>query len=86
MHINTEKDISGDIAKQLRANAKLTQKQFWYSLGLTQSGGSRYERLQAIPRPVRILIFAMYVAGIQIDATSEQGAAQLIALAKKQSH
>lgn len=85
MHIATEKDISGHVAKQLRIAADLTQKEFWASLGLTQSGGSRYENENSIPKPIRILIFAVYVAGIRIDAETQPGADQLKRLAMLQA-
>jgi transcriptional regulator with XRE-family HTH domain len=85
MHIPTEKEITGVVAKQLREDAGLTQKEFWCPLGLTQSGGSRYEQGKAIPMPTRILIFAAYVAGIRLNASTAAGAAQLVRLAKLQS-
>lgn len=85
MHIATEKEISGSVAKQLREQANKTQKEFWTSLGLTQSGGSRYEKDNPIPKPIRILIFAMYVTELKIDATTPAGVAGLIRLAKLQA-
>jgi transcriptional regulator with XRE-family HTH domain len=83
--ILTENDITGSAAKGLRERAGMRQKAFWASLGLTQSGGSRYEQGQTIPRSIRILMFAMYVAGVNVDATTEEGAAELIRLAKLQA-
>lgn len=85
MHIQTEKDVSGTAAKFLREQAGLTQKEFWKSIGLTQSGGSRYEQGQTIPRPIRILLFVMYAAGLKIDATTEAGAAALTRLSHIQA-
>ena len=54
-------------------------------MGLTQSGGSRYEQGQRVPRPIRILIYTMYVAGIQVDATSKDGIDRLFRLAQLQA-
>lgn len=85
MHITSEKDITGQAAKYLREQANLTQKAFWNSVGLTQSGGCRYEQGQSIPRPIRILIYTIYAAGIRIDATSEAGTSELQRLAKLQA-
>lgn len=83
--IASEKEINGAAAKALREDAGMTQKEFWNSMGLTQSGGSRYEQGHRIPRPIRILIYTMYVAGIKVDATSKGGTDQLIRLAQLQA-
>lgn len=85
MNIASEKDINGAAAKALREQAGLTQKAFWNAMGITQSGGSRYEQVQTIPRPVRILIYAMYVAGIRIDASTKPGTDHLLKLAQLQA-
>jgi transcriptional regulator with XRE-family HTH domain len=85
MKIETEKDVTGEAAKYLREQSGLTQKVFWSSIGLTQSGGCRYENGQSVPKPVRILIFANYVAGFKIDATTPDGVCGLLRLAKIQA-
>lgn len=77
MNITTEAEIDGAAAKKLREEAGLTQREFWNRLGLTQSGGCRYEGGQTIPKTVRILLFAMYVAGIRIDPTTKDGGEEL---------
>ncbi len=85
MNITSEKDINGHAAKALREKAGMTQKAFWNSLGLTQSGGSRYEQGHPIPRPVRILIFTMYVSGLKVDASTKEGVDGLSRLAQLQA-
>lgn len=85
MDIKTEKDITGAAAKALREQAGETQAIFWKAVGLTQSGGSRYEGGQTIPKPVRLLIFIRYVAGLKIDLSTPEGAAQLVRLANLQA-
>jgi len=85
MNVTTEKDITGEVAKALREQAGLTQKAFWNALGITQAGGSRYEQAKLIPRPLRILIYTLYVAGVRVDATSKAGAEHLVNLAKLQA-
>lgn len=50
--------IDGTMARQMRLSARLNQQQFWGRLGVTQSGGSRYESGRAIPKPVRKLLLA----------------------------
>lgn len=73
MEIKTEKDITGEVAKQLREKAGETQAVFWKAVGLTQSGGSRYESGLTIPKPVRQLLYIRYVAGLKLDTTTTEG-------------
>ncbi len=35
----------------------VSQGEFWEPLGVTQSGGSRYENKRNIPKPVQILLY-----------------------------
>ena len=42
----------GDYRKKLGVN----QQDFWSGLGVTQSGGSRYENYRRIPAPTAILL------------------------------
>ena len=50
---------TGDI-REFRRNLEMNQKEFWSRLGVTQSGGSRYESGRAIPKPVQKLITLTY--------------------------
>lgn len=84
MNIKTEQDIDGATAYWLRRRAGLQQRQFWQSVGMTQSTGCRCENGAPISKPVRTLIYAQYVAGLTIDATTERGAAELVRLASIQ--
>jgi transcriptional regulator with XRE-family HTH domain len=84
MVILTEKDIDGTCARELRKRLDMTQPEFWGAVGLTQSGGCRYEKGGSIPRPYRILIFLIHVAGLTIDVTSRDGAGAAKALAELQ--
>jgi transcriptional regulator with XRE-family HTH domain len=84
MDIHTEKDITSEAVKRLREKAGLSQSAFWKPLGVGQSGGSRYERGRPMIMPLRTLVYAIYVAGIKIDATTPTGAADLRRLAKLQ--
>lgn len=85
MDIKTEADIDGSVAKRLREQAGLTQAVFWNSVGLTQAGGCRYEGGNKIPKPIRILLFTKYVAGVRLDAQTQEGAEDIRRLAKLQS-
>ena len=85
MNIATEQQVNGAAAKHLREKAGQSQKAFWGTFGLTQSCGCRYENGAEIPKAIRTLIFLSHVAGLDIDAASEEGAAALIRLAKLQA-
>ena len=46
--------------RQLRKRHGLNQREFWRRVGVTQSGGSRYENGRSLPKPVRILLDLAY--------------------------
>lgn len=46
--------------RALRRRLGLNQQQFWSPIGVTQSGGSRYENDRAMPAPVRELVRLVY--------------------------
>jgi transcriptional regulator with XRE-family HTH domain len=54
-------------ARELRRKLGLNQSQFWSKLGVTQSGGSRYESGRAMPRPVQALLRLVHVEQIDIN-------------------
>ena len=39
--------------REIRRRLGLNQEQFWTQIGVTQSGGSRYESGREMPKPVR---------------------------------
>ena len=45
---------------RMRKTSRMTQEDFWGRIGISQSGGSRYERGRSIPEPVRILLALAY--------------------------
>jgi len=53
----------GDIRRKLGLN----QSEFWGKIGVTQSGGSRYESGRNMPRPVRELLRLVHVEGIDLS-------------------
>lgn len=59
------KKDAGDVAT-IRQKLGLNQQQFWARLGVTQSGGSRYENGRNMPRPVQELVRLVYVENIDI--------------------
>lgn len=85
--ITTEADITGDVARELRAKLHLSQREFWGAVGVTQAAASRYEtgkRTEDMAKPIRILVFTNYVARLKIDASTKDGVRQLRSLAKIQ--
>lgn len=84
MVIRTENDITPSVARSLREKTGLTQKQFWESVGSNQPSGHWYERgkRRGIPRPIRILIFQRYVAGIDLDYSSPEEASAAISIGR----
>lgn len=54
------KTMTGAEVKAIRQKLGLNQQQFWSPIGVTQSGGSRYETGRNIPKPVRLLIGIAY--------------------------
>lgn len=46
--------------RALRNSKRLNQSEFWQRLGVTQSGGSRYETGRRIPKPVKMLLDLAY--------------------------
>lgn len=69
-----------DVA-ELRRKLQLTQKEFWGQIGVTQSGGSRYENNRRIPAPISLLLEVTYLKGLNLD-TVAKGDAEILAYLK----
>lgn len=54
-------------AREIRRKLGVNQQQFWSELGVTQSGGSRYESGRNMPRPVQQLLRLVHVEKIDIN-------------------
>ena len=52
--------------RHLRKQLGLNQQEFWSAVGVTQSGGSRYESGRAMPRPVNTLVRLVHIEGIDL--------------------
>lgn len=46
--------------RKARSKLGINQSKFWSRVGVTQSGGSRYESGRSIPDPVKILLTVAY--------------------------
>jgi transcriptional regulator with XRE-family HTH domain len=52
--------------RDLRQRLGLNQQEFWSAVGVTQSGGSRYESGRSMPKPVRELLRLVHIEGIDV--------------------
>jgi DNA-binding transcriptional regulator YiaG len=57
---------NSDHPREIRRKRGLNQQQFWPLIGVTQSGGSRYESGRRMPKPVRELLRIVHVEGIPL--------------------
>jgi transcriptional regulator with XRE-family HTH domain len=71
--VNTTKtnDKTG-APREIRRKLGLNQQQFWSKIGVTQSGGSRYESGRNMPRPVRELLRLVHVEQIDIQRVKRE--------------
>lgn len=46
--------------REMRSDSGLNQSDFWKRVGITQSGGSRYESGRRVPKPVELLLCVVY--------------------------
>ena len=58
--------------REIRRKLGLNQSQFWSKIGVTQSGGSRYESGRNIPRPVQALLRLVHVEQIDIQRVKRE--------------
>lgn len=56
--------------RAVRRGHNLNQSEFWSRLGVTQSGGSRYENGREVPKAVAILAHLVYIQNQNIDASN----------------
>ena len=65
--MNSSKAMDKTDPREIRRKLGLNQQQFWSKIGVTQSGGSRYESGRNMPRPVRELLRLVHVEQIDIQ-------------------
>jgi DNA-binding transcriptional regulator YiaG len=53
--------------REIRRKRGLNQQEFWPLIGVTQSGGSRYETGRRMPVPVRELLRIVHVEGVPLN-------------------
>ena len=52
--------------RDIRRRLGMNQQEFWGMIGVTQSGGSRYESGRNMPRPVRELLRLVHVERLDL--------------------
>ena len=58
--------------REIRRRLGLNQEQFWTQIGVTQSGGSRYESGREMPKPVRELLRLVHVEQIDLSKVKKE--------------
>lgn len=66
------KNVDKIDAREIRRKMGINQQQFWSKLGVTQSGGSRYESGRSMPRPVQQLLRLVHVENIDISKVKRE--------------
>jgi transcriptional regulator with XRE-family HTH domain len=70
--------------REIRRRLGMNQEQFWTQIGVTQSGGSRYESGRDMPRPVKELLRLVHVE--QLDLSQVKRVDFEIIIYLKESH
>lgn len=53
--------------REIRRQLGMNQQEFWTRIGVTQSGGSRYESGRNMPKPVRELLRLVHVERLDLS-------------------
>lgn len=58
--------------REIRRKLGLNQQEFWSRIGVTQSGGSRYESGRNMPKPVRELLRLVHIEQIDLSKVKRE--------------
>ncbi len=58
--------------KEIRRKLGLNQQDFWTRIGVTQSGGSRYESGREMPKPVQELLRLVHVEKLDLTRVKKE--------------
>lgn len=73
MKITSPDEVTGTLAKSLRIEAGLTQREFWRQFDASKCRASYYENgKQEINMPIRHLIYLKYGCGIPVFASHSE--------------
>jgi transcriptional regulator with XRE-family HTH domain len=68
--------------REIRQKLGMNQDEFWQKIGVTQSGGSRYEAGRDMPKPVAELLRLVHIEGMDISSVRKEDI-QIIAYLKE---
>ncbi|MDO4877928.1 MAG: helix-turn-helix domain-containing protein [Neisseria sp.] len=69
--------------REIRKKLGLNQQDFWSEVGVTQSGGSRYESGRKMPKPVRELLRLVHIERVDLAKVNNTDLS-IVALLKDQ--
>ncbi|HOB00123.1 MAG TPA: helix-turn-helix domain-containing protein [Casimicrobium huifangae] len=58
--------------REIRQKLGLNQEEFWQKIGVTQSGGSRYEAGRDMPKPVTELLRLVHLEGVDLSSVRKE--------------
>lgn len=58
--------------RDIRRKLGINQQEFWSQIGVTQSGGSRYESGRNIPKPVRELLRLVHIEQVDLSKVKSE--------------
>ena len=58
--------------REIRRSLGLNQEEFWTRIGVTQSGGSRYESGRNMPKPVKELLRLVHIECIDLSRVKKE--------------
>ena len=58
--------------REIRRQLGMNQQEFWTRIGVTQSGGSRYETGRSMPRPVQELLRLVHVERLDLSKVKRE--------------
>ena len=58
--------------REIRQKLGLNQEEFWQKIGVTQSGGSRYEAGRDMPKPVTELLRLVHLEGVDLSTVRKE--------------
>ncbi len=58
--------------REIRRKLGLNQQEFWSKIGVTQSGGSRYESGRNMPKPVRELLRLVHIEQVDLSKVKRE--------------
>ena len=58
--------------REIRRRLGLNQEVFWTRIGVTQSGGSRYESGRSMPKPVKELLRLVHIEQVDLSKVRKE--------------